>query len=282
MSKQARQLCALITPMFQHLHGAAALCTAFPKVFGNALSGAADFPSPLWLLSMLAAGLAGSVAHCGPMCGPFVLGQVAERLGTIKPHALCECARMRSALLVPYHAGRLLTYATLGALVASFGAALVHLGPLPAILLLCAGGFCFLKGVRKIVPARTVVRSSPQASGALPRLIRKAASRIDRSTRLGGFLLGMLLGFLPCGLLYGALTAAAATANPLAGAATMLAFGAGTIPALVAIGFAGYAARRLGTSWWLQKLRGRLGGTILLVNASFLWILAARMLVAGA
>ena len=246
------------------------------------MPGAAILASPLWLLSMLAAGLAGSVAHCGPMCGPFVLGQVAERLGTMKPHAICESARLRSALLVPYHAGRLTTYAALGALTAWFGAALVRLGPIPAILLLCAGGLCFFKGIRKLAPAGSVANRPARASGALPRLIRSAATRIDRSTSKGGFLLGMLLGFLPCGLLYGALTAAAATASPAAGAATMLAFGAGTIPALVAIGFAGHAARRLGTNWWLQNLRGRLGGTILLVNASFLWILALRMLTAGA
>jgi sulfite exporter TauE/SafE len=52
-----------------------------------------------------------------------------------------------------------------------------------------------------------------------------------------GFLSGLLWGFLPCGLVYGALAAAAFAGSPAAGAAAMLAFGIGTLPLLVAAGF---------------------------------------------
>jgi sulfite exporter TauE/SafE len=50
------------------------------------------------------------------------------------------------------------------------------------------------------------------------------------------FSMGLLLGFLPCGLIYAALLKAAETASPLAGALTMLAFGLGTMGALLVLG----------------------------------------------
>jgi hypothetical protein len=54
----------------------------------------------------------------------------------------------------------------------------------------------------------------------------------------------MVLGLLPCGFLYAAVVAAAASGSPLVGAAGMAAFGVGTIPALLAVGLAGRAAGR--------------------------------------
>ena len=48
--------------------------------------------------------------------------------------------------------------------------------------------------------------------------------------------LGLVLGFLPCGLSYSAFAAAAATGSPVAGMAIALAFGAGTLPALLLAG----------------------------------------------
>jgi sulfite exporter TauE/SafE len=57
-------------------------------------------------------------------------------------------------------------------------------------------------------------------------------------------LLGVTLGFLPCGFLYAAIAAAAASARPAMGAAAMLAFGLGTAPSLMVIGIVGNAAGR--------------------------------------
>ena len=69
-------------------------------------------------LGLLVAGLTGSVFHCAPMCGPFVLGQVSDRLAGIPAVRLCEMSRLRAGVLWPYHVGRLLTYAGLGAVTA--------------------------------------------------------------------------------------------------------------------------------------------------------------------
>jgi hypothetical protein len=76
------------------------------------------------------------------------------------------------------------------------------------------------------------------ASPGWTRMLARLTSRIDRTGPGGGYLLGVALGFLPCGFLYAALAAAAATADPLQGALAMLAFGLGTVPALVLVGIA--------------------------------------------
>jgi len=73
----------------------------------------------------------------------------------------------------------------------------------------------------------------------------------DRTWKL--FLLGMVWGWLPCGLVYGALAVAAASGGGARGAVFMLAFGLGTVPALVATGvFSQELARltsRAGVRW---------------------------------
>jgi uncharacterized protein len=75
---------------------------------------------------------------------------------------------------------------------------------------------------------------------------------------------GLLWGALPCGLVYGALTAAAFAGSPAAGAAAMLAFGIGTLPWLLA---AGVAAARLRALLSLRWVRLCSGGAVLAFGA---------------
>src|ERR1700760_857703 len=73
------------------------------------------------LVGLFLAGLAGSTMHCVPMCGGFVLGQVADGMARMPAARLCEWRRITNGALLPYHLGRLTTYAALGA-VAGLGA----------------------------------------------------------------------------------------------------------------------------------------------------------------
>jgi sulfite exporter TauE/SafE len=68
------------------------------------------------------------------------------------------------------------------------------------------------------------------------------------------------LGWLPCGLVYGALTAAAFAGSPAGGAAAMLAFGLGTLPWLLAVGV---GAARLRAWMGRRAVRLAAGGTVL-------------------
>ena len=228
-----------------------------------ALCGPAGIERGMVLLpALLLAGLAGSAVHCTAMCGPFVLGQAADRMARLAAGRMCEAARLRSGLLLPYHAGRLATYTALGAAVGGLGA--VRLPPaVPATLLALAGGLFLLLALGRARPALVPAL----AGGGFAGLLTPAG-------RLGGLPLGLALGFLPCGLVYAAL-AAAATAGPLVGGAAMLAFGLGTVPALVAVAVLGHAAARR----WHGATRSA-APWLLGANGLVLLALAARTLAA--
>ena len=151
-------------------------------------------------------------------------------------------------MLLPYHLGRLTTYAMLGAVTAGSAAVLgrlVWFGPLSAGLLVLAAVLFLTHALRRIAPSGARIMAwldrGPRRWG---QLLARLTRRIPRGSGPGEFLLGVTLGFLPCGFLYAALAAAAASARPAVGAAAMLAFGLGTAPALMLVGIAGHAAGR--------------------------------------
>jgi uncharacterized protein len=176
------------------------------------------------MVSMLAAlaaaflaGLLGSL-HCVGMCGAFA----------------ASCTRA-TAGLPAWHAGRIGTYALLGALAGGFGQLLPGPAWLPAALagILLAW---FALGLAGLVPEPRLVPPGLAAAG----------TRAAGSTTPGAqFLFGVVNGFLPCGLVYSALGIPVALARPLPGALAMIAFGAGTVPAL---SFAAFGLRRLALS----------------------------------
>lgn len=221
------------------------------------------------LLGLFLAGATGSVMHCVPMCGGFVLGQAARNLQRVPMARLCEWQRLRTGLLMPYHLGRLTTYAALGALAATGTTILMQipaLSALPPLLLIAAAGlFLTQAGGRLASPHR------PSNPGRLSAVIAALTRHLDRTRPADGFVLGLALGLLPCGFLYGALAAAAASATPAAGAACMLAFGLGTAPALMILGVAGHSA----ADRW-RAVAARVATPILAVNAALLLLIAAR------
>ena len=242
------------------------------SAFLTAACGAVPLDAGL-VLGLFLAGLAGSPMHCGPMCGGFVLGQVADRLAVMPAGRMCEWHRIGAAALLPYHAGRMLTYAGLGAVAGLGGMALTRVPYLSTVLLLVAA-FGILgmarrrwrRPVARSVPERGV-RGSRTPSG--PRALIGGLAARFRS----GFPLGVLLGFLPCGFLYTALIAAAAGQDPFFAALGMAAFAAGTAPALIAVGVAGHAA---GHRW--RAAIASFAPFVLVLNAALLALLAIRSL----
>lgn len=230
------------------------------------------------LLGLFVAGAAGSTMHCVPMCGGFVLGQMADRMAALPAARLCEWRRVGAGMLLPYHLGRLTTYAGLGAVAGLGGAVLARLpwfGLLSGALLLVAAGLFLLHALR---------RAAPVLGGLLPgldhvprgwnRAIARLTSGLHRKRPGGGYCLGLALGFLPCGLLYAALAAAAASNTPVLGALGMLAFGLGTAPALMVVGIAGQAA---GRHW--QRGVAFAAPAVMLLNAALLGALAVQRLI---
>ncbi len=84
------------------------------------------------------------------------------------------------------------------------------------------------------------------------------------------FMLGLVWGWLPCGMVYAALAMALTTGSAAGGAATMLAFGMGTLPTLLTVGLAYDALRR-----FLQDPRVRTGAGILVILLGLMLLLAS-------
>lgn len=231
------------------------------------------------LLTALAlAGLVGGSGHCVGMCGPFVLTQTAARLERAPLARMSEWSRLGGALLLPYHLGRATVYALIGAVAATVAG---HVGALPGLrwlssgLLLLAAGFFLAYGLRGL-GSRLPAWAQPSKAAACGGGWTQAAARavrplFDAPAGWRGFLLGMALGFLPCGLVYGAVAAAAAAGDPLTGALGLLAFALGTFPALLAVGLAGHMA---GRTW--RDVAARVAPALMLVNAGVLGWLALR------
>jgi uncharacterized protein len=194
------------------------------------------------LTSMVVLGLLGS-GHCLGMCGPLILAFPA-RAGTVSSH-------------VAYHLGRTTTYIVVGAIMGGIGAGLARLASATGSehlvwvaraqvsFSLVAAGFLLLLGL-----ARLGILSEPLwLSGASPTRIPGVARVLQlglvRKSRPAMFLMGGMLGFLPCGLSFAAFARALPSGGPLEGGILLLAFAVGTLPALLALGLgASSLARR--------------------------------------
>ena len=180
------------------------------------------------LLGFLTLGLLGGFGHCVGMCSPFVLF-VSRRYAA--PEA-GRAAAFRAQLW--YTAGRVLTYAILGAIAGALGGVVQLAGALlglqraasvvaGAVLVLWA-----LVALSDLVPGL-------QTGGSL---FAKVAARLKGRVPGHPFAIGLFLGLLPCGLLYSAVIAAVARGGPLEGALALTLFGLGTAPALLGVSLA--------------------------------------------
>ena len=87
------------------------------------------------------------------------------------------------------------------------------------------------------------------------RLLRPAGKLIASPRPTSKFVLGLMMGFLPCGLIYAALMKAVGTASPFEGALTMFAFALGTSVALVVVGLGSSAATVKLARWGTTRIR---------------------------
>lgn len=218
-------------------------------------------------VSLFLAGLGGSAMHCIGMCGPFVLGQVMADAGHVASGRYGEWQRLAGAALAPYHLGRLTTYTGLGA-AAGAATALVTstaiFGWLSGALLIGGAALMLAQALGLVLRA-----TAPQAT-----LVQRLAAPLVASRHPASrYALGLVLGFLPCGLIYGALGAAAGMGSILHGALAMASFSLGTMPALVAVGWGGVLFRR---RW--QGMAHRIAAPLLVISALLMLSLASHRL----
>ena len=145
---------------------------------------------------------------------------------------------------LPYHVlynlGRITTYSSLGGLLGYLGSFAAYAGEhrgIPGAVLLIAGGIMVLMGLN--IAGVFGKKGFFEETGLIKTPIyRRTLHRILALDSVWGtFLLGLLLGFLPCGLLYPIFMHAAASGGFIPGMLVMAIFGLSTLPALMGFGF---------------------------------------------
>ena len=211
-------------------------------------------PVDVSFLAAFLLGVTGGV-HCVGMCGGIV---GALSLG------LPESARGRTAALLPYlvayNAGRLLSYPFAGALMGGLGAwaagALAGVHDAQRVLLAVAGLFMVALGLYLGEWWRGLARVE-DLGGHLWRHIEPLGRRwLPVRSPAQALLLGLVWGWLPCGLVYTVLIWSISAGGVRDGALLMLSFGVGTLPTLLAMGLFAAKLAALVRRPWARRAAG--------------------------
>lgn len=175
-------------------------------------------------LAAFSMGLFGS-PHCLGMCGGIVTA-----FGLSMQHV---SESKKNGLILTYHLGRLISYALLGLIASLVGVAIfqsIMSNSAPRIVL---GAVLVLIGLAMLgLPLFNELEKFGMRFWQSLAPLRKKVFPIDSFGK--ALFAGLLWGFLPCGLVYGALMMAIAGNNIATGAALMFVFGLGTMPMLIA------------------------------------------------
>ena len=221
----------------------------------------------VWLpyLSAFVVGLLGGV-HCVGMCG----GIVGALTFGLPPERRRGIAAMLPFQLA-YNLGRILSYVLAGAVMGALGILLAQLMPVyyaQRVLLGIAGLFMVLLGLY-LSGWWMVLGRLERAGGAVWRRLEPLGRRLLPVTSPGrALVVGMIWGWIPCGLVYSMLVNAVAAGGALQGAALMLAFALGTLPNLLLMGMLAGAAARLSGSPLVRRVAGV---TVMLFGLYTLW-----------
>jgi sulfite exporter TauE/SafE len=166
------------------------------------------------MLAGVAVGIAGS-AHCLAMCGPL--------LAAVAP---------RGRRLVAHHAGRGIVYIVIGVAAGLAGAGM-HAAGVGRWWAFALAIVLLLQAASTVLPFRIAAEPLP-----ITRMARRASAAIrtwaTRHPSTGALAVGAMNGLLPCGLIYGAATAAAGFGSLSAAVMFMAGVAIGTTPALTA------------------------------------------------
>ncbi len=192
------------------------------------------------LMGAFLAGLLGGL-HCLAMCSGWmtVTARPSER-------ALLPAGYLWAGQVVS-HAGRLTTYVLLGALFGAAGGAAFAVAVAPVQLALYVVANLLLLALAVAIAARSGGSSALERLGlSLFRRLLPVVTRVAPREGPGSrFLLGLVWGFTPCALVYGVLPVALLAGSAANGAWVMLAFGLGTLPNMLAMGWTLARVQRL-------------------------------------
>ena len=214
----------------------------------------------LSVLSVFIVGLIGGT-HCVSMCGGIV--------GALSLQLPGEAPQWRYHLA--YSAGRIASYGIVGTLAGAVGASGLLLDdvlPVQKALYLFANLLLIALGLYLANIWHIVLKLESVGGVIWQRLQPYSRKLLPVRTVPQAFALGMLWGWVPCGLVYSVVVAALASGSAVHGGAMMLAFGLGTLPNLLAMG---YFARQL--KLFMQHRWVRLAAGLLVAGFGVLGLL---------
>jgi len=185
-------------------------------------------------LAVFLIGLLGGT-HCVGMCGGIVSALSVQMPGT----------GSHWPLHLAYNFGRIASYTAAGAFmgaIGSLGLLLNHLLPVQMALYVAANLMLIALGLYLTGASRVLAFAERWGQRLWQRIQPLTRRYLPARTPMQAFPLGVLWGFLPCGMVYSVLTAALLAGSWERGAGLMLAFGLGTLPNLL---LAGMLLRRL-------------------------------------
>lgn len=179
-------------------------------------------------------GLAGA-GHCLGMCGSLA-----------GAFSLTVAPNRRLVTLLMYNLGRLASYGLAGALVGGLGAYVSAIGtPLLLAFRLLAALLLVLMALYLLRWHLGLMRLEALGQHLWRRLKPLAGKLLPLKSPWQALPLGLLWGWLPCGLVYSALSWALVSGSALDGGLSMLAFGLGTLPVMLATGLAAAKLKQL-------------------------------------
>ena len=165
-------------------------------------------------------GLAGSL-HCIGMCGPLALSLPVSHNNNL--------SRISGGLI--YNSGRILSYTGMGLIFGSLGNLIIAAKWQSRLSI----GLGMIILIYLLFPKKYFHFSTATILSKPFMLLRQQLGKLFQSKKLSSLLfIGMLNGFLPCGLVYLALTSSIISASPVNGGLFMLFFGLGTFPMMFA------------------------------------------------
>lgn len=182
----------------------------------------------LWTIASIA--FLGAFGHCIGMCGGIVIAYSSAKIDKKWSNLMQTFAHLA------YSFGRITTYVMLGAIFGAIGGVAQFSGHATAALTIIAGLFMILAGLSLLGKLEFLTKL--EHSFSQTKWYQDVFRQVLRSKSLYSFyILGLLNGLLPCGLVYFFAVTAASTGSPFWGALVMFIFGLSTIPALFSLGF---------------------------------------------
>lgn len=172
----------------------------------------------------------GSVGHCIGMCGGIVVAYSSSKIDQKATYT------QQTASHLAYNFGRVTTYAILGALFGYIGQVVAFTPTTKGVLFVITGVLMILAGL-SLVGNMKFLNSAEWSISKYSWYQNSFRKLMSQSSYSSFYLLGMLNGIIPCGLVYSFAIFAASTADMLTGALVMATFGLATIPALFFLGF---------------------------------------------